>query len=28
MDAEFGFTSGLNKDEVSPFSVMGPSPKQ
>ena len=28
MDTEFGFTSGLDRDEVSPFSVMGPSPKK
>lgn len=28
MDAEFGFTSGLDKNEKSPFSVMGPSPKK
>ena len=28
MNTEFGFTSGLSKDEVSPFSVMGPSPKK
>ena len=28
MDTEFGFTSGLDKNEVSPFSVMGPSTKK
>lgn len=27
MDTEFGFTSGINKNEKSPLSVMGPSPK-
>jgi len=28
MDAEFGYTSGINKDEISPLSLMGPSPEK
>jgi formate dehydrogenase subunit beta len=28
MDTEFGFTSGINKDEKSPLSLMGPSPEK
>ncbi|MEE8540767.1 MAG: 4Fe-4S ferredoxin [Desulfobacterales bacterium] len=28
MDTEFGFTSGIKKHEISPFSVMGPSPQK
>ena len=28
MDIEFGFTSGINKDERSPLSMMGPAPKK
>lgn len=27
MNSEFGFTSGINKNEISPLSMMGPSPK-
>ena len=28
MTAEFGFTSGINKNETSPLSMMGPAPKR
>jgi len=28
MNAEFGYTSGINRDEKSPLSVMGPSPEK
>jgi len=28
MDTEFGFTSGINKNERSPLSMMGPAPKK
>ncbi len=28
MDTEFGFTSGINKNESSPLSMMGPAPKK
>ena len=28
MNAEFGFTSGINKQEKSPLSLLGPAPKQ
>lgn len=28
MNAEFGFTAGIDKNETSPLSVMGPSPKK
>jgi ferredoxin len=28
MNTEFGFTSGMNKNEISPLSMMGPAPKK
>lgn len=28
MNAEFGFTSGIDKNETSPLSMMGPAPKK